>query len=287
MDKLHQSIKEVESAIVEKQDLIEDLNQRVKSIRLSTPGGRRSLGPTTTSRPSMSTNTRPSKATAFQIPSDVTAEVERQMDQMEKPTFIPKVARATRVSKNASTVSVGKLGMPGKIDISAFIRDDKKDVSVKKEEPESVSESSIAPHVKDERPKPGSSSSAADVKSDRSSTDKPTQPSFPSSFNLTPAPSSGTGSTPSTSAFGAMKFSLDPGDLSSAHTRSRTAISGTSRAHHAAPRLSASPASSPSASTPPAISFFAPPKSGSGEADSASGKAGPKGFVSFSGFGQK
>lgn len=287
---------------------------RVKSIRLSTPGGRRSLGPASNSRQSISINARP-KATVFQIPSEITEDVERQLDQQEhKPAFKIKVARSTRVGKTSSTISVGKLGMPGKIDISAFIRDDdKKEVLVKKEkEEEDVdSRSSITPHAQDQRPKPGSSSSSSlppNIKSDPSFSGDttPTEPPFPPSFSLTPAPTSGAGSpspapppapVSAPKGFGGMKFTLDPGDLSSAHTRSRTAVSGAgSRAHHAAPRLGASPAASPSASSPPAISFFAPPQSKSdtsGNPNSANtntggnGKAGPKGFVSFSGFGQK
>ena len=282
---------------------------RVKSIRLSTPGGRRSLGPTSTStsRQSLSISARP-KATVFQIPSEITAEVERQLDQQDqKPTFRTKVARATRVGKTNSTISAGKLGIPGKIDISAYIRDDeKKEVFVKKEEEESDLGSSIAPHAQDERPKPGSSSSSSlplNIKSDPSSTGDPkvTQPPFPPAFDITPAPPSSSGSpspapapAPPPAGFGGLKFSLDPGDLSSAHTRNRTATSGPgSRAHHAAPRLSASPATTPSASSAPAISFFAPPQQSKSDTPSnptnasGGGKAGPKGFVSFSGFGQK
>ena len=283
VEKLLSSIKQVESGIIDKQDLIEELSMRVKSIRLSTPGSRKSLGPS--SRQSLSLNTRP-KSTTFQIPSEITAEVERQLDQSEKkPTFSARVARSTRVSKTPSTVSVGGLGMPGKIDISAFIRQEQE--VVKKEEEEQDSDS-IAPHAKDERPRPGSSSSLADSKPIQSPTGTSTgtvdqSPSFPSSFNLSPAANQGGGSiSGSTPAFGGISFSLDPGDLSSTHTRSRTSTSGSSRAHHAAPRLSASPASSPTASST-GPSFFPPP----GEVKPSSEKAGPKGFVSFSGFGQK
>lgn len=270
---------------------------RVKSIRLSTPGSRsRSIGATGSSRPSLDTRSRP---TVFQIPQDVVTDVERQLDQQtKKRTFDRKVARSTRIAKNSSTVRIANLPLPGKVDISAYIREEPK-ASSSKIEVDSESEDAIKSHVGDERPKPPTSdntdsepTSTKHNEVNQSSTSRSSF--FPPALNLQPGtspnpPTSEPGSSSSAQpppAFGGIKLSLDPGDLSSTHTRSRAPVSGGSRAHHAAPRLNASPSPSPGGSGQPSISFFPPPSASGGNA-SATPKDGPKGFFSFSGYGQQ
>lgn len=284
--KLYRSIQEVEAAIVDKQDLIEDLSLRVKSIRLSTPSGRRSMGYAASGRPSVGPASKP---VTFEIPKDVTAAVVRQLDLQDKPPkFTSKVARAPRVAKTATSINVGKLGLPGKIDISAFVREDagtSSSPSEAKPEPLTPSDVSTPVPIADKRPSPGSSKTSeretTQVTPSISESAKPN--TVPPAFSFSPAPGAG---SPSPAAFGGIKLSLDPGDLSSSHTRSRTATAGT-RAHHAAPRLGLAPQGDKGGSSPPASSFFPPPASASSTASPSADKGSPKGFFSFSGFGQQ
>lgn len=273
LETLQQSLREVESGIVEKQDLLEDLTMRIKAIRLSTPGGRSSYAP----RPSIAPPA--TKTATLDIPADVSAEVERQLDRADKRSSTklkttPRVAPSSRAIKR-SVVQVGALPLPSKIDISSFIRQDE---PVVKQEPNTpISTPEIDLRVK---PNPAPAPSA---------------PTLPPSFNLNippPAPvsDSGTGSGPA-SPFGSFKLSLDPGDLSSSHSRGRASTPGT-RTHHAAPRVSLNTTTSEdkgTGTTAPAVSFFPPPGTSMGQ-DSGTGGAGkgsPKGFFSLSGFGQK
>lgn len=245
---------------------------RVKSIRLSTPGSRRSTGYTPTSRQTQDVR---NKAISFAVPPEIVTDVQRQLDRQDrKLSFSSNVARVTRAGKTGSTVQVGKLPLPGKVDIAAWLRDDDSMASAKVEPEEKISVI-----VTDQRPAPGSARapSSAEIKAD-ATTATASGSSFPPAFSLTPGP---TTSSPSP-AFGGIKLSLDPGEISSSHNRSRAAVAGT-RAHHSAPRLNSSPSSEKSGYTP-AVSFFPPP--GGETSASPSTKNSPKGFFSFSGYGQ-
>lgn len=255
---------------------------RVKSIRLSTPGSRRSIGYSASSRPASDIR---NKVFSFEIPHDVVVDVQRQLDQQDrKMTFTSKVAPVTRTPVTDSTVQVAKLPLPGKVDISAYLRDDKASSS----KTMTGADEGVKAVPADQRPSAAAAAGSTRTPNAIPSDDgKPgilpvsssgAAPAFPPAFSLTP------GQSPSP-AFGGIKLSLDPGDLSSSHTRNRTAIAGSTRAHHAAPRLSASPSSEKSGTTP-AISFFPPSSGGNQASASPSTKNSPKGFFSFSGFGQ-
>lgn len=251
---------------------------RVKSIRLSTPSSRR----TSYLPPPRQSSTAPrNKISTLDIPVDISDEVSRLIDREDKKIVIKtKVARLTRASTAAGAIRIGDLPS-GKIDISSFIRQDEPKV---KEEPDAkVFTPALDSRVKSE------SSSTPQAPKDQKSTD--TQSALPPAFNLNlnpdPTSTSGTTSSPSPS-FGGFTLSLNPGDLSSSHSRQRTTTGGT-RTHHAAPRVSLVASPSPlgegtlSPTTP--VSFFPPPN---GATSGGNGdKGGPKGFFSLSGFGQK
>jgi hypothetical protein len=251
----------VETAIAEKQDLIEDLSMRVKSIRLSTPGSRRM---STAPGPRNSIGPGARKISTLDIPPEIADEVSRVIDREDKKIVIKaKVARLTRAPEGGI-----KIGEPPKIDVSSYIRDDE---PIIKKEPDTED---IKPTL-DARTKIQSESPSVPPTVE-------TKPQVsPFSLNLTPAAPQQTASP----SFGGFTLSLDPGDVSSSH---RQRSNPGSRAHHPAPRVNlggASPSSEAAGTaSPQGLSFF-PPPSGS----STSGNAGnsPKGFFSLSGFGQK
>jgi len=256
--------------------MIEDLSMRVKSIRLSTPSSRRTcyLPP-----PRQSSMAPRNKISTLDIPVDISDEVSRLIDREDKKVVIKsKVARLTRASSASGAIRIGDLPT-GKIDISSFIRQDEPQV---KEEPDAkVSTPTLDSRTKLE------SSSTPQAPNDQKSTD--TQSALPPAFNLNPDPTSTSGTTSSPSpSFGGFTLSLNPGDLSSSHSRQRTTTGGT-RTHHAAPRVnlvaSPSPLGEGTSSPTTPVSFFPPPN---GATSGGNGdKGGPKGFFSLSGFGQK
>lgn len=259
IDSLQSSLREVETAIAEKQDLIEDLSMRVKSIRLSTPGSRRMStipGPRNSMGPGAGR-----KISTLDIPTDIADEVSRVIDREDKKIVIKaKVARLTRAPKGGL-----KIGDLPKIDISSYIRDD--EPIIKKEPDTEDIRPTLDARTKSQPPVPD---------------EKPTISPSPFSLNLTPANPQPPAASPS---FGGFTLSLDPGDVSSSH---RQRSNPGSRAHHPAPRVNlggASPSSETAGTAAPqGLSFFPPPSG-----FSTSGNAGnsPKGFFSLSGFGQK
>jgi len=266
---------------VQKQDLLEDLTMRIKSIRLSTPGGGRGSSYAASSRQSLAPASM--KTSSLDIPASVSSEVERQLDRAEKRSNIKVKSARTTQAASGSAVRSGDLPLPGKVDISKYIRQDEPKI---KQEPDVT----VSTPTTDIRGQPQVQSTSILASGPTIASPSPTPsapasaPTFPASFNLNAQQPS---STPS---FGSFKLSLDPGDLSSSHSRGRASTPGT-RTHHPAPRINVSAASladdKPSSA---GLSFF-PPPSGSKQ-DGGDGKGGsssnsPKGFFSLSGFGQK
>jgi hypothetical protein len=258
----------------------------VKSIRLSTPNSRR----TSYIPPPRQSIAPRNKISTLDIPIEISDEVSRLIDREEKKVIIKtKVARLTRASPGSGSgaIKVGELS--GKIDISSFIRQDEPEPAVK-EEPEAE----VSTPMMDSRTESQSSSTPPAPKVPESSTTE-VKPTLPPAFNLNLNTNTEQSTSSPSPSFGGFTLSLNPGDLSSSHSRQRNTTGG-SRTHHAAPRVNlvASPSplgegtAAPTGSTPAPISFFPPPNgAGAGAASGSGDKGGPKGFFSLSGFGQK
>jgi len=251
--------------------LIEDLSMRVKSIRLSTPGSRRSIAvPRNSIGPGAGR-----KISTLDIPTEVSDKVSRVIDREDKKVVIKaKTARLTRAPKGGITIGDLK-----KVDISSFIREDEPTI---KKEPDS--EVDLPTPTLDARTKPVTAT-PVDVKPQISS---PFTLDLASPTTSTPATTT-TGPQPATPSFGGFTLSLDPGDISSSH-RQRT--NSGNRAHHPAPRvnLGGSPSDTTAVAPSSPLSFFpssSPSGAGTGTGNAGGSGSSPKGFFSLSGFGQK
>jgi hypothetical protein len=254
---------------------------RVKSIRLSTPGARRA--------PAVrQAQSGINKVSTLEIPTEISAAVERATDREEKFKLKLKVktARLTRASSSTAAVKIGGLPMPGKVDISSLIRKDEPVVKVEAEEIPEVPTTDMRAQAK-----PATSLAPVPVAASAAAPSQEQNVTAPSPFSLNISqPPNVTAPVPSPS-FGGFTLSLDPGDISSSHNRQRGITSGP-RSHHAAPKLNLSAgAGSPSDSTTSPVkpmSFFPPPGSNTSPnlGGGGDGKS-PKGFFSLSGFGQK
>jgi hypothetical protein len=260
----------------------------VKSIRLSTPNSRR----TSYIPPPRQSIAPRNKISTLDIPIEISDEVSRLIDREEKKVIIKtKVARLTRASPGSGSgaIKVGNLpSSSGKIDISSFIRQDEPEPAVK-DEPEAE----VSTPMVDSRSRSQSSTPPAPKVQD--STEIETKTTLPPAFNLNLNTNTAQSTSSPSPSFGGFTLSLNPGDLSSSHSRQRNTTGG-SRTHHAAPRVNlvASPSplgegtAAPTGSTPAPVSFFPPPNgAGAGAASGSGDKGGPKGFFSLTGFGQK
>jgi hypothetical protein len=253
----------------------------VKSIRLSTPNSRR----TSYIPPPRQSIAPRNKISTLDIPIEISDEVSRLIDREEKKVIIKtKVARLTRASPGSGSGAIKVGDLSGKIDISSFIRQDEPEPAVKEE-----LEAEVSTPMVDSRSKSQSSSTPPAPNPESTEVKSTLPPAFNLNLNTNTEQST---SSPSPS-FGGFTLSLNPGDLSSSHSRQRNTTGG-SRTHHAAPRVNLVASPSPlgegtgtaSTSTPAPVSFF-PPPNGAGSASGSGDKGGPKGFFSLSGYGQK
>ncbi|WRT65194.1 uncharacterized protein IL334_002137 [Kwoniella shivajii] len=271
LERVQRSVRNIDAAIRDRQQTIDDLARRIGSIRLSSPSRAGSPGPSisrSTPRKPMIPSTTTTKAINLEPSKEVLAEVEASL------------------TNNSSKIS-------SRIEKMKFAKLTKMDNRAEKQKPISHK----GPVLIDALPLPGQlpplppsvnkpSKSVATTTAVPTST-KDTLGVFPSTPSL---PTAGNTSTPSPS-FGGIKFNLDPGNISDL-ARSSThrgggagggGGGGSTRTHTPAAKFI--PSSNPPNSASPAAGGLFDFKNDNAKKDDEKGK--PSGFFSFSGFGPK
>ncbi|WWC87343.1 uncharacterized protein L201_002232 [Kwoniella dendrophila CBS 6074] len=294
LERIQRSVRNIDSAIRDKQQTIDELARRIGSIRMSSasPSRLNRAGSPMSTTSGIGLRNTPRKSTIvhnqltpktinFEPTKEILQQVELALNQTSQNNKLMsklekiKVARLTKLDNNDDKQRKASLGHGGPVFIDALPLPGQLPSSLIK---------STNPSGSD--PVDTSAAAKSEVETEVASKviQQPSTPSFstPSGNTSTPLPS-----------FGGIKFNLDPGNISDLAKSSSSPSShrggsagGSSRSHTSAAKFI--PSSSPSSSSPLAGgSLFEFKKDDKKEDEAAAGKAKPSGFFSFSGFGAK
>lgn len=208
LERVQKSVRNVDSAIRDRQQTIDELSKRISSIRLSTPT--KSTPQAVVSQPRQSSKER----LTLEPSSETLNQVEAAMIAREKVRLSSSKVRITKSIKTNRTIMIDALPVPSRLKAL-----------------DDATGSSMST-ISDPRPPPKSSQSQSQS------------------------------SNPSSSPFDGLNFSLDPGNITSSHSRTRQAV-GT-RGHTPAAKLHHPPVPGTATTTKPTagggFSFDPPPK---------------------------
>nr|XP_019047643.1 hypothetical protein I302_04259 [Kwoniella bestiolae CBS 10118]OCF26573.1 hypothetical protein I302_04259 [Kwoniella bestiolae CBS 10118] len=263
LERVQRSVRNIDAAIRDRQQTIDDLARRIGGIRLASPSRAGSPTPSSTLRHTPRKSTIPSaepRTISFEPSKEILKEVDSALNGNDRNRLIGRLEKVksarltkleTKANTHSKTIMIDALPLPGQLPPSL-----------------NKSTSSASPLVKAE-PQP-------EVVDDQpTSTPIPSTPSIATNNNTTPSPSS----------FGSIRFNLDPGNISdlakSTGGSTHRGGGGSTRSHTSAAKYVPGQSNSPSSAGGGGLFDFHTQQEQGDEGwkkDASEGKGKPSGF---------